>query len=139
MTSLLLLFMHDFSKRGTFLLIAIRRSAFGFRRFIDFVLIDRRELNPDSHKYVVANGMKTCSAFPPSVGKIGYLVLKSLGDFPPGNFPPGNFPPDISPPENSPPGHIPPGHFPPVISPPYRYVCMFLYVCMYVCMYVQKN
>ena len=37
-------------KRSTLLLIAIRMSACRFRLFLDFVLIDKRELNPDSHK-----------------------------------------------------------------------------------------
>ena len=58
------------SKRGTFLLMATRRSACGFKRFLDFVLIDKSELNPDSHKYVVANGIRTPSAFSQSCGYI---------------------------------------------------------------------
>jgi len=42
------------SKRGTILLIAARMSAWDFKRFLDFILIDKKVLNPDSHGYVVA-------------------------------------------------------------------------------------
>ena len=58
------------SKYGTLLLMAIRMSACGFMQFLDFVLIDKRELNPDSHKYVVANERRTPSAFSQSLGNI---------------------------------------------------------------------
>jgi len=44
------------------LLLPTRISACAFKRFLDFVLIDKRVLNPDSHRYVVANGMSSGSA-----------------------------------------------------------------------------
>jgi len=40
----------SFSKRGTMLLIKTRMHACEFKRFIDFVLIDKRVPNPDSHR-----------------------------------------------------------------------------------------
>ena len=58
------------SKCGALLLKAIRMSACGFMRFLDFVLIDKRELNPDSHRYIVANGIRSPSAFSQSLGNI---------------------------------------------------------------------
>jgi len=35
----------SFSKRGTMLLIATRMSVWAFKRFLDFILIDKRALN----------------------------------------------------------------------------------------------
>jgi len=40
-----------------------------FKLFLDF-LIDKRVLNTYSHKYVVANGMRTASAVAQSLGNI---------------------------------------------------------------------
>lgn len=51
------------SKRGTFLQTVILRSEFGFRRFQDIVLIDKRKLNQDSQICVVVNGIKTGNVF----------------------------------------------------------------------------
>ena len=42
-------------------------SACEFRRYVDFVLIDSSVLKPDSHKYVVPNGIKTLGGLSPSL------------------------------------------------------------------------
>jgi len=60
----------SFLKRGTMLLIATRMSVCAFKRFLDIVLIDKILLNPDLHRYVVANGMSTTSAVSQSLGNI---------------------------------------------------------------------
>lgn len=52
------------------LLRSVRMSACAFKRFPDFVLTDKGVLNSDSHKYVVANGIVTASAFSQSLGNI---------------------------------------------------------------------
>jgi len=45
-------------------------SACAFKRFLKFVVIDKRVLNPDSHRNVVANGMSTAGAVSQSLGNI---------------------------------------------------------------------
>ena len=59
-----------FFKRGFVLLIATRMFACAFKRFLDFVLIDKRVLNPDSHRYVIANGACTGSAHSHCLGNM---------------------------------------------------------------------
>jgi len=62
MTLLFLFLAYEFSKHGTMLLIATSRSLCALMQFLDFILIDRRVLNPDSHRYVVANRMSKPNA-----------------------------------------------------------------------------
>jgi len=74
MTLLLLFLAYGFSKRGNMILIAIRMYGCAFNQFQDFFLIDKKVLNPDSHIYLVANGMSTASAVSQSLGNIAIAV-----------------------------------------------------------------
>ena len=59
MTLLAHMFPCYLSRGDALLLRAILMSAYGFRQFLDFALIDNEVLKLDSHKYTVQNGIRT--------------------------------------------------------------------------------